>query len=100
MTLAACRGFAAGASTARSHQGHAFHPAAVIVEAGRTVTWTQEDTDVHTVQFGGAGGFASPALQKVLTFRHTFKSPWNLCVHLFHPSVVVGWFTNIEHQSV
>lgn len=62
MTLAACGGFAAGASIARSHEGaaangvaasmegaplatmsvrirnYAFHPAAVIVEAGRTVT--------------------------------------------------------------
>ena len=56
-------------------RNHAFHPAAVTVEAGSTVTWTQEDTEVHTVRFGGAGGFTSSALQKGHTFGHTFKSP-------------------------
>jgi len=78
---------------------HAFHPAAVIVEAGGTVTWTQEDTDVDTVHFGGAGGFTSRALQKRRR-SGTPSSHLEPSVHLFHPSVVAGWFTNIEHKSV
>ena len=72
----------------------AFHPAAVTVKAGSTVTWTQEDTDVHTVHVGGAGGFTSPTLQKGQTFSHTFKSPGTyayICsIHPFmHGTVIV-----------
>jgi amicyanin len=118
ITLAACGGSAAGASSGRSYQGaaahgamasmegaavatpsvtisgYAFHPATVTIKAGSTVTWTQEDTDVHTVHFGGAGGFTSPVLQKGLTFSHTFKSPgtyaYSCSIHPYmHGTVVV-----------
>src|SRR5262244_3254641 len=64
---------------------HAFHPAAVIVEAGGMVTWTQEDTDVDTVHFGGAGGFTSRALQKGRRQAH-LQVTWNLAyICSIHP---------------
>ena len=118
MTLAACGDSAAGASSGQSHQGaaasgaiasiegaavattsvtisgYAFHPATATVRAGSTVTWTQKDTDVHTVHFGGTGGFTSPVLQKGLTFSHTFKSPgtyaYSCSIHPYmHGTVLV-----------
>ena len=118
LTLVACGASGATTSITRNHQAaavrvatgsassaavrttsvtisnFAFHPAAVTVKAGSTVTWTQEDTDVHTVHIGGAGGFTSPTLQKGQTFSHTFKSPGTyayICsIHPFmHGTVIV-----------
>ena len=72
----------------------AFRPATVTVRAGGTVTWTQEDTDLHTVHLAGDGGFTSPPLQKGHTFSHTFGSPGTyayICsIHPFmHGTVIV-----------
>ena len=85
---------AAVRTTSVTISNFAFHPAAVTVKAGSMVTWTQEDTDVHTVHIGGAGGFTSPTLQKGQTFSHTFKSPGTyayICsIHPFmHGTVIV-----------
>lgn len=63
------------ATTAATINNFAFHPATITVRAGSTVTWTNKDSDVHTVKSVGAGGFASQALQTGDTFRHTFKTP-------------------------
>ena len=36
--------------------GFAFSPAALTVKAGTTVTWTNKDSDAHTVTSQGSGG--------------------------------------------
>jgi amicyanin len=71
-----------------------FHPASISVKAGSTVTWTEQDADVHTVKFGGTGGAISPVLRKGDTYSHTFKSPGTyayICsIHPYmHGTVVV-----------
>ncbi|GAB1340146.1 hypothetical protein ACE1SV_67360 [Streptomyces sp. E-15] len=43
---------------------------------GTTVTWTNEDTDAHTVTSTGSGGpLRSAALAAHATYRHTFTEP-------------------------
>jgi plastocyanin len=51
----------------------AFTPAALTVPAGTTVTWTNRDTDAHTVTSQGSGGpLHSPAMDSGATFSFTF----------------------------
>ncbi len=64
-------GTAAGAQV--SLQNIQFSPAALTVNKGATVTWTNKDSVGHDVtsssfKSGGAGG-----LQQGATFKHTFK---------------------------
>ncbi|MFF7356492.1 MULTISPECIES: cupredoxin domain-containing protein [Streptomyces] len=54
----------------------AFSPATLKIKAGTTVTWTNEDTDAHTVTSAGSGGpLHSPALATHGTYTHTFTKP-------------------------
>ncbi|MFF9128338.1 cupredoxin domain-containing protein [Streptomyces sp. NPDC014889] len=54
----------------------AFSPATLKVKAGTTVTWTNQDTDAHTVTSTGSGGpLHSPALATHATYRYTFTKP-------------------------
>jgi len=51
----------------------AFAPAALTVPAGTKVTWTNQDTDAHTVTSDGSGGpLNSKALATGDTFSFTF----------------------------
>jgi plastocyanin len=51
----------------------AFAPASLSVTAGTTVTWTNQDSDAHTVTSAGTGGpLGSKALNTGDTFRFTF----------------------------
>lgn len=48
-------------------------PAVLKIKAGTTVTWTNKDTDAHTVTSSGSGGpVRSTPLTTGATFRHTF----------------------------
>nr|WP_051385407.1 cupredoxin family copper-binding protein [Actinokineospora inagensis] len=52
----------------------AFAPALVSVKVGTTVTWTNSDTEPHTVTSSGAGPLKSPTMNTGDTFRYTFTT--------------------------
>ncbi|MEU7412391.1 MULTISPECIES: plastocyanin/azurin family copper-binding protein [Streptomyces] len=71
----------------------AFSPATLKVTAGTTVTWTNQDTDAHTVTSAGSGGpLHSAALNTHATYRYTFTKPGTyayLCtIHPFMTATV------------
>ncbi|WP_369394462.1 cupredoxin family copper-binding protein [Streptomyces sp. CG1] len=54
----------------------AFSPTTLTVKAGTTVTWTNQDTDAHTVTSAGSGGpLHSPALATHATYSYRFTKP-------------------------
>ncbi|MFD8390761.1 cupredoxin family copper-binding protein [Streptomyces sp. NPDC059680] len=65
----------------------AFSPATLKVKAGTTVTWTNEDTDAHTVTSAGSGGpLHSAALATHGSYTHTFTKPGSYAyVCTIHP---------------
>ncbi|MGI5143258.1 MULTISPECIES: cupredoxin domain-containing protein [unclassified Streptomyces] len=71
----------------------AFSPAMLKVKAGTTVTWTNQDTDAHTVTSAGSGGpLHSAALATHATYSYTFTKPGTyayLCtIHPFMTATV------------
>ena len=73
-------------------QGFAFSPASITVKVGTTVTWTNHDTDAHTVT-ANPGPFKSKTLDTGDTFSYTFTAPGSfeyLCtIHPFMTAKVV-----------
>jgi plastocyanin len=71
----------------------AYGPTTATVKVGTTVTWTNQDTDPHTVTSQNGGPLASPTLQKGDTYRFTFTAPGRfeyLCtIHPFMVAAVV-----------
>lgn len=54
-------------------QNFAFAPAALVVKVGTTVTWTNRDTDAHTVTSQGNGGpLGSSPLATGQSYSYTF----------------------------
>ncbi|PZH13122.1 amidase [Streptomyces sp. NTH33] len=54
----------------------AFSPATLKVKAGTTVTWTNQDTDAHTVTSAKAGGpLHSAALATHAAYSYRFTKP-------------------------
>jgi plastocyanin len=54
-------------------KGFAFAPAALTVSVGTTVTWTNQDSDAHTVTSDASGGpLNSKAMGTGDTFSYTF----------------------------
>ncbi|MGE7434053.1 cupredoxin domain-containing protein [Kitasatospora sp. NPDC001175] len=71
----------------------AFAPAAITVKAGTTVTWTNQDTDAHTVTSQNkAGALNSQALNTGQSYSYTFTTPGTygyLCtIHPFMTATV------------
>ncbi|MCZ0984565.1 plastocyanin/azurin family copper-binding protein [Streptomyces diastatochromogenes] len=71
----------------------AFSPATLKVKAGTTVTWTNQDTDAHTVTSAGSGGpLHSAALATDAAYSYTFTKPGTyayLCtIHPFMTATV------------
>ncbi|MFJ8601849.1 plastocyanin/azurin family copper-binding protein [Streptomyces shenzhenensis] len=71
----------------------AFSPAKLKVTVGTRVTWTNQDTDAHTVTSAGSGGpLHSAALATHATYSHTFTKPGTyayLCtIHPFMTATV------------
>lgn len=69
---------------------HNFHfvPETLTVTAGTTVTWTNSDSDVHTVTDRGRT-FHSGALDSKDTFSYTFMKPGAFTYSCtFHPMMV------------
>ena len=98
MTMSGATG-AAGAPAAPvagdavSIMNFAFAPAALAVKVGTTVTWTNKDTDAHTVTSQGSGGpLQSAALTTGQTYTYTFTTPGtysDLCtIHPFMTATV------------
>ncbi len=74
-------------------ENFAFSPATLKVKAGTTVTWTNQDTDAHTVTSAGSGGpLHSPALATHATYSYRFTKPGTyayLCtIHPFMTATV------------
>ncbi|MFF4688030.1 cupredoxin family copper-binding protein [Streptomyces sp. NPDC001307] len=65
----------------------AFSPATLKIKAGTTVTWTNQDTDAHTVTSSGSGGpLRSPTLATHGTYTYTFTKPGSYAyVCTIHP---------------
>lgn len=71
----------------------AFSPATLKVKAGTKVTWTNQDTDAHTVTSAGKGGpLHSAALATHATYSYRFTKPGTyayLCtIHPFMTATV------------
>ncbi len=82
------------AGNAVTVKNFAFAPAAITVRVGTTVTWTNQDTDAHTVtsQQGSGGPLASAALSTGQSYSYTFTKPGTyayLCtIHPFMTATV------------
>ena len=81
------------AGNAVSIMNFAFSPASLTVRAGTTVTWTNKDSDAHTVTSQGSGGpLASAALSTGQSYTYTFTKPGTysyLCtIHPFMTATV------------
>jgi plastocyanin len=74
-------------------ENFAFSPAVATVKVGTTVTWTNNDTDPHTVTSMDNGPIKSPTMQQGDTFHYTFTTPGKfeyLCtIHPFMTATVV-----------
>ncbi|WP_050997403.1 MULTISPECIES: plastocyanin/azurin family copper-binding protein [Frankia] len=81
-------------STARvAIQNFAFSPATVTVKVGTTVTWTNQDSEPHTVTAKSGPGPDSPTLDQGATYQYTFTKAGQyayLCtIHPFMVGTVV-----------
>lgn len=64
------------AGNAVSIQNFAFSPASLTVKVGTTVTWTNQDSDAHTVTSQGSGGpLNSAPLNTGKSYSYTFTKP-------------------------
>ncbi|MEV7780860.1 cupredoxin family copper-binding protein [Kitasatospora sp. NPDC088351] len=65
------------AANAVTIKNFAFSPATLTVKAGTTVTWTNTDSDAHTVtsKQGSGGPLQSAALATNDTYSYTFTAP-------------------------
>lgn len=84
---------APASGTAVAIKGFAFSPASLTVKAGTKVTWTNQDSDAHTVTSDGSGGpLNSKAMNTGDTFSYTFGRPGTykyLCtIHPFMTATV------------
>ncbi|KOV57418.1 plastocyanin/azurin family copper-binding protein [Streptomyces sp. MMG1121] len=74
-------------------ENFAFAPATLKVKVGTKVTWTNQDTDAHTVTSSGSGGpLHSAALDTHASYSFTFTKPGSyayLCtIHPFMTATV------------
>src|SRR4030042_449210 len=68
-----------------SIQNMAFSPATLTVSAGTTVTWTNNDTTIHTVT-SNTGLFESVQMSKGSNFSYTFNHIGTFAYHCsIHP---------------
>ena len=68
-------------------QGHMFMPSDVTVPAGSTITWTNDDSEPHTVVANG-GAFKSQTLDKGQSYSYRFSSPGSYAYYCsVHPDM-------------
>jgi plastocyanin len=93
LAAAPCVAFAGETATAAAPaavviRNFHFVPETLTVVAGTTVTWTNSDSDVHTVTDRGRA-FHSGALDSKDTFSYTFTKPGEFTYSCtFHPMMV------------
>ncbi|MGW3043035.1 cupredoxin domain-containing protein [Kitasatospora sp. NPDC001159] len=73
---------------------YAFSPSTLTVSKGTTVTWTNSDTDSHTVTSSGSGPLDSGTLNQGASYSYTFTMSgtydYTCSIHPFmHGTVVV-----------
>ncbi|WP_018680652.1 cupredoxin domain-containing protein [Actinokineospora enzanensis] len=92
MSMAAPPAGAPVAADTVSIKDFAFAPAQVRVKVGTTVTWTNGDTEPHTVTSNGNGPLKSPTMNTGETYKYTFTVPGRfeyLCtIHPFMTAAV------------
>ncbi|MFF3666258.1 cupredoxin domain-containing protein [Microtetraspora malaysiensis] len=70
----------------------AFHPAALTVKAGTTVTWTNQDPEPHTVTSQGQGPLRSATLASGASYPYKFTTPgtykYQCSIHPFMTATV------------
>jgi plastocyanin len=100
MTMSAAGGQGSGAAGAApvaantvAIKNFAFAPAAITVKAGTKVTWTNQDSDAHTVTSqNNSGPLSSAALNTGQSYSYTFTKPGTysyLCtIHPFMTATV------------
>ena len=59
----------------------AFAPANIVIDAGTTVTWTNFDSEAHTVTSDEGDEVDSELIGKSETFSHTFETPGEYFYH-------------------
>ena len=78
----------AGATEIRI-ENFAFAPANIVVDAGTTVTWTNDDVVPHTVTSDSGDELNSEMLNPGDTFSHTFDTPGAYAYHCTpHPNML------------
>ena len=66
----------------------AFSPANIVVDAGTTVTWTNDDSVGHTVTSDDGDELDSPLIGQGDTYRQTFETPGEYSYHCTpHPNM-------------
>jgi plastocyanin len=66
----------------------AFHPGHLVIMAGTTITWTNQDDAQHTVTFRN-GMADSGLLSRGQTYQYTFASPGTFAYYCtVHPHMV------------
>jgi plastocyanin len=75
-------------------QGDMFRPANLEVPIGTTVTWNNDDNDVHTVTADN-GSFNSGDLDPGDTYTYTFSQQGTFSYHCQHHAGMVGTVTVI-----
>ncbi|HEX6493199.1 MAG TPA: cupredoxin family copper-binding protein [Candidatus Dormibacteraeota bacterium] len=95
IALCACGGRSAPAgpaTTAVTIKNFAFSPGTVTVSPGTKVTWTQDDSSVHTVT-AVDGSFDSGNLAQSQAFSHTFSTAGSFAyrcnIHQYMTATVV-----------
>ncbi len=73
----------------------AFEPAEITIQAGESVTWTNQDAMLHTVTSGNPGDdvleaiFRSEEFGQGGTFTHTFEDPGEFLYYCeLHPDIM------------
>jgi plastocyanin len=98
LAVAASSGSAA-TSTTVSITAKGFNPSTVLVAAGDSVAWTNNDTLRHQV-VSNTGAFSSPILASKQTYGHTFRTGGTFAYHDgLHPSLH-GTVTVIPQRTV
>ncbi len=69
--------------------GDLFSPASLQIMTGTTVTWRNNDDDVHTVT-ANDGSFDSGDIDPGETFTRTFSSTATIAYHCMHHSGMTG----------
>src|SRR2546425_12849708 len=70
----------AASTAAVSITSTGFHPSAVTIPAGDSVTWTNNDTAQHQV-VADDGSFSSPVLAAKQSYSHGFKAGGKFAYH-------------------